>query len=189
MDKQRSYGQRVLLTGVLAVPPLLVAVMVFETTNTGLEGAADGFNVGRWFEGLFAALLLYLISLGVLLYWLRENKRLIYGLAETIFAVLFMVYNILDVAFDERLFQQAAPFVKTMSIFGAFAKVAAAFYVFVRGMDNIREGLKPHPQLARAWQFMSLKVVECEQKKNLYPWQNAKAKLPHQPSIADGPSN
>lgn len=163
MLKGRTFGQQVLLNVVVIGPPVLTMVTMFQTTDTGYRGPVI-VSVGQNWWPFFSAVMLNLLSFGVILYWLRENKRLIYGIAETAFAICFMVYNVIDFVFDERLFSQMMPFDKSMIVFGGFAQVAAAFYVFVRGMDNIGQSFK-NTRTERVWAWLSLKAIDNKEQK------------------------
>ena len=90
------------------------------------------------------------ISLGVTLYALRRRYRLAYGLAEVLVAgigVVWAFYNLLDKAENRSI----AYVLFSSGSLAYYLQLAGSLYVIVRGLDNVGEGLKPYPRLARKW--------------------------------------
>jgi cyanate permease len=97
---------------------------------------------------------------GLYLYYLRRRHRILYGLMELAISVVLIGVslalaweNILpsDVPqLSEKDFSvlKLVPWVAKLNI---VLPIAAAIYVFVRGLDNIGEGLKRFPVMAAQW--------------------------------------
>jgi hypothetical protein len=85
-----------------------------------------------WLRHFPAQLLvsLLLLAIGIGLFWLREKRRIVYGLMETCFAIV-PVHQAVGVAIGNR---------------EQWAIVVTALYVLVRGLDNIKTGYTSYPQ-------------------------------------------
>jgi hypothetical protein len=91
----------------------------------GLLTAITSFFSQFWINIIGVILILVV---GILLYLLRERKRVWYGCVEVVFAIAYGLYAINKV--------ETVGYIETISII-------AAVYLVVRGIDNIVEGLKP----------------------------------------------
>jgi hypothetical protein len=98
------------------------------------------------------SLILMLLLTAVLLYWLRERFRLIYGGIELVFGfiLLAVVVNSLSAAQSraclpiiggEILCRPSEGALRLDPPTSAWLAVAAAVYIIVRGLDNFGEGL------------------------------------------------
>lgn len=90
------------------------------------------------------------ISLGMTLYALRRCNRLAYGTIELMLAVIgvfLAFYNLLDKAESHTM---KGVFFSSSNL-PYYLQLAGSLYVLVRGLDNVGEGLKRHPQLAKLW--------------------------------------
>ncbi|MBB2697939.1 hypothetical protein EFD56_30295 [Rhizobium phaseoli] len=87
------------------------------------------------------------ILLSVILYWLRTNFRIAYGLIE----ILFAIAVIASIAY----FTPASALFDDFSIrpdqIGGITALFGAIYIFVRGMDNIANGLNGKLTADRLW--------------------------------------
>jgi hypothetical protein len=115
------------------VIPILFTIAGLYISNRGLDfpGAA-WLLLSLWTMGL--------ASLGIFLYMMRREARLLYGLIETaaglggIVAALLNAIRLLSGPPEANRFVGQNRFVALFSL-------AAAIYVVVRGLDNIGEGL------------------------------------------------
>jgi hypothetical protein len=90
--------------------------------------------------------LIFYFSLGGFwLYVLRCRARVIYGFVEVIAAVATFYFTVVD-----RFPQQNAQSTKDFSL--AWIQIAAGLYIFVRGLDNIGQGLAPGSWVHGIWQ-------------------------------------
>jgi hypothetical protein len=91
-------------------------------------------TIGFWVVSLLFA--------GTALYVLRRAFRLVYGLVEIAAAIgivsitFIRALELLPALIDWKQFDPLASA-------GTFLQLAAALYVFVRGLDNVEKGLKP----------------------------------------------
>jgi len=103
-----------------------------------------------------------LVCVGVALYALRTRFRLTYGILEVIISIGIMMLAV-D-SFAAALQSESAnalrkPVVGSLRWFPtsiAWLQIAAAVYIFVRGMDNIGEGLRDFPDhpIAQKWKAL-----------------------------------
>jgi hypothetical protein len=77
------------------------------------------------------------IVVGLLLYTLRCRAQFWYGVCEIVVAVV-VIYLVLRPAYDFPIFGGYSPFgMELQKSYG----ILAGLYIFVRGMDNIRNGM------------------------------------------------
>lgn len=108
---------------------------------------------------LFIAILMPL-TIGVFGYWMRENFRLSYGIIEVLVAVIALAATIPQVGFSLLDSAESDPMLRSIAIATAATQIAAAVYVFIRGLDNVGQGCKPFPKLDRWWQWLSLRPTQ-----------------------------
>jgi len=100
----------------------------------GSPGVPNAVFPPNFFLTIFLISTCYVLSLvfaGMALYILRRSFRLIYGVAEIFAAIGLMfvsMYNALGVLLEHSLVEVTAV--------SSLLQIAAALYVFVRGMDN-----------------------------------------------------
>ena len=134
-------GLRLLLPAIII--PILFIAAGFHISNNGLS-----FPGAVWI--LLSLWTLGLASLGVFLYMMRREARLLYGVIETlaglgaIVAALLNTIRLLGGPPDENLFAGQNRFI-------ALFLLAAAVYVVVRGLDNIGEGLRNGSKAESRW--------------------------------------
>jgi energy-converting hydrogenase Eha subunit C len=108
------------------------------------------------------------VSLGFWLYLIRLHFRVVYGLAEITFAVFTGL-----IAIAEHLNYTSILWWLPLSSAGFIGKIFAAYYVAVRALDNVANGLREHEsyyrkkgdewwekfwhRAARLWDFISFK--------------------------------
>lgn len=138
-----SHLRRIVLWTLTFLPVALVALGV-RFVDYGLEGF-----VGN----IYAALTCWTLGglcIGVVLYSMRREARLVYGVVETLFGIGAIVGTIINVVTifgtprDNLLFSG-------QDRFTAIFLMGAAIYVFVRGLDNVGEGSRDFPGLQRFW--------------------------------------
>jgi hypothetical protein len=171
MRKRFTKSQTILLLSVLLGPYLLIfAGGVIGLLAGWLENVGVVFaKVGIWLQ---------IFAIGLTLYWLRENRRLAYGALEVVFGLFLVakesIFAFIDtvgvrLASNIDLFTQselpepASPLV--------LLQVVAGFYVLVRDLDNIGQGLKGTKREKR-WTWFSLRKLENrdERIKAMLPW-------------------
>lgn len=123
----------------------------------------------------FAALsfVCMILSAGIVLYWFRENWRLLYGCFEVVvgFALASreigtVVYSMAGVFANEFLEDDAnAPvFATDLEVTVFILQLIAGLYVIVRGLDNIGQSFRGKPA-EKTWSWLSMKPGdELEQK-------------------------
>ncbi|MGR9178437.1 hypothetical protein ACU8OR_23195 [Rhizobium leguminosarum] len=84
------------------------------------------------------------LSLGFCLYLIRMHFRVVYGLAEITFAVFTAL-----IAMGEHLNYTSILWWLPLSNAGFIGKIFAAYYVAVRALDNVANGLKEHEDYHR----------------------------------------
>ncbi|MGR9465897.1 hypothetical protein [Rhizobium leguminosarum] len=84
------------------------------------------------------------LSLGFCLYLIRIHFRVVYGLAEITFAVFTAL-----IAIAEHLNYTSVLWWLPLSNASFIGKVFAAYYVTVRALDNVANGLKEHEDYNR----------------------------------------
>jgi hypothetical protein len=95
---------------------------------------------------LVACWFLSLCTLGSALYSLRTRYRLAYGIIELIIAIIIVFATMIDVL---NRFPSSSDLIPLLT--NTALPLIVALYVFVRGMDNIGEGLKTYPAIAQYW--------------------------------------
>jgi len=106
-------------------------------------------DASLWWLAMHGSLTLILCAVAAALYLLRSRYRLAYGLLESGVAVAVMFGSLFNPAFSSP--EPIAPeFGLPKSSLG-WLQVVVGLYVFVRGLDNIGEGLKLHPRAYACW--------------------------------------
>ena len=101
------------------------------------------------------------VVIGVLLYWLRERRRWAYGLLEIAVALVLLLLSIFHQA--PRPAADPATEVYSIPFLQSVLQTMAAWYVLVRGLDNLGQGLKTKfPAWNRRWEWFSLKPLQPE---------------------------
>jgi hypothetical protein len=101
---------------------------------TGLDHSYGGY--ARY---VFLATMPFgLVCIGMAFYALRRGHRIFYGCVEVLAGLVLAFYAILP----------------ALDYWGAkeIVTMAAAFYVIVRGLDNVGEGLKAYPNASAKWE-------------------------------------
>lgn len=148
----RSYGQIAFLA-LLVLLPFACFALSFRIQDE--QWQYDHPGRGHYYL-VFAAAVLF-VSIGMLFHILRENARLIFGMLEIIFSVIFFrsaitnADNILR-ALASNNFSFASDLVVILAL------LAAAVYVFLSGFGNVGRGVLGNPRLEKAWRWFSLKV-------------------------------
>ncbi|CAN2533389.1 hypothetical+protein [Methylocapsa aurea] len=84
------------------------------------------------------------ILFGAFLFFVRENRRLIYGAVE----ILFAIAVIFDAASKGRSIFEIEDLFAMPNVFDSFQprvvllQLGAAIYVLIRGLDNLKQGWK-----------------------------------------------
>jgi hypothetical protein len=97
------------------------------------------------------------IWLGLCMYILRSRHRLAYGILELVIAVGFLMFSFYHLAGAIVFHSSPTGVIFVASAerrYTALIAAAGAVYVFVRGMDNIGEGLKPYPKALAWWRWI-----------------------------------
>jgi hypothetical protein len=98
------------------------------------------------------------VVIGVWLYWLRESTRWFYGLIEIAAALVLLFLSIFFQVPREP--PQLGSSIYTVPFITSILQTLAAWYVLVRGLDNLGQGLKKYPTWHRRWQWVSLRPVD-----------------------------
>lgn len=93
------------------------------------------------------------VMMGIVLYWIRESSRVLYGGVEVAFALGLLAASI----FFHGQPTAARPFMAEAS---QWFQICAALYVLVRGLDNLGQGLRKYPAWDRRWRWLSLQRLE-----------------------------
>ncbi|MBZ9975509.1 hypothetical protein [Mesorhizobium sp. BR-1-1-10] len=107
----------------------------------------------------FAAGYLTFIVFGIVLYWMRENQRWLYGLVEiaAALALVFITLFFLGVGGPKP---DVGTNIYTIPFVTHLLQMLAAIYFLVRGLDNLGQGLRKFPVWNRRWRWLSLKPVD-----------------------------
>jgi hypothetical protein len=89
--------------------------------------------------------------MGIALYALRSRARLLYGSIEVALSILMMWFSLVDLIAKSDSHGFVDMGLQFSATYFGMLQVAAAIYVFVRGMDNCGEGLKRYPNLYERW--------------------------------------
>ncbi|MVO95111.1 hypothetical protein [Rhizobium leguminosarum] len=157
MFQGRTLGQKALIVGVTLFPTLLFYVPGWLSEGFIAEHEEIALSLILLILGVYAA------SLGIVLYWLRENARLLYGLVEVAFALVFIEVIMANFILGHDQATIKDGFERLVMTAGGTAQLAGGLYVFVRGLDNIGQGLKPFPRADRVWQYLSMKRLAEKQ--------------------------
>lgn len=95
--------------------------------------------------------ILGLLTVGTYLYFLRCRHRLVYGLIETAAAIAIIAVTLVSVLNGIGYKREAVGRFLWMEGVAPWLQLAAALYIFVRGLDNMGEGLKQHPRILECW--------------------------------------
>jgi hypothetical protein len=111
----------------------------------------DGYYPPIWLAALLA--FVFVNSIGIILYWMREHIRIVYGFVEILAAwviIFFTFGHQLESFADSKVWA-------VRDILAFWAPIAGALYVLVRGCDNFGQGMRAAgPTLRRVWNFFSL---------------------------------
>lgn len=120
---------------------LFVVLLFFMNWLTSGEASLQHYDTIRMVFPLF------LISISIILYWLRLNYRGLYGTLEIVFAVA-VFYGVSLSASSSAMFDAFS--IRQDQIAGITAFVGA-MYVFVRGMDNVANSLAEGGKALAVW--------------------------------------
>jgi hypothetical protein len=132
----------------LLIPSALALLFFF------LGGVAADYPVRFGRPNAITAIGLWVVGcgcIGIFLYMMRQEARLLYGCIEVIFAsgaLAAAVINAIQVLESAGRADMPAGQAKFVAIF----IIAAAIYILVRGLDNIGEGLRKHPGPNKRWE-------------------------------------
>jgi len=129
-----------------AIPTaLLIDSFLYPQPHDPLEGISTLIRYVVW---VWTASLVFA---AVALYELRRSFRLLYGLIEIVAAVALIYLTFKGASSLANLQLQRAPTERDYEMaFSNVLQIAAAMYVFVRGLDNTSAGLRPGSR-ARMW--------------------------------------
>lgn len=96
---------------------------------------------------------IFTICVAIMLYAVRENFRVLYGIVEIVFGISVSTYVWFSVSDEVVLIR---PYETPLDDYpsGLSAAMVAAFgavYIIVRGIDNVGTGLKKHPRFDAMW--------------------------------------
>lgn len=143
----RSYWQ-------IAFPALLVllsfACFAVSFRVQDEQWRYDHPGQGHYYQ--VAAAMVLFVCVGMLLHFLRESARIIFGLLEIIFSAIFFYSSITNTDNILRALT-SNHFTFASALVAVLALLAAAFYVFLCGLDNIGRGALGSPRLekVRRW--------------------------------------
>lgn len=169
-----SKGQRRWFHTLLAVPVLMLAVSII--IRIGEENWGWSLH-GR--EAFAVSFFLTTILAGFVFWFLREVARAFYGGLELIFALIFIYFTV---------FLQL-PKSGAQDLISTLAQLGGSLYVFVRGLDNLNQGLKDYPKVLPRWKWLTLaKLDKPEPPKPapVYPWTQNKLTATPNPSDSRG---
>lgn len=152
-----SEGQKTFRTVVTygAPLPMLIASLALELALT-YELPSSYLRVAIY--AVMASGFYLFIVIGILLYWLRESRRWAYGLIEIGVALVLLIFSI----FFHPPIPPPEPgaSIYTVPFVQSILQTLAAWYVLVRGLDNLGQGLTQYPVWRRRWQWFSLQPVD-----------------------------
>jgi hypothetical protein len=90
------------------------------------------------------------LILAIGFYWVRLNHRLCYGAIEILVALAGMLVATFPADTHALAIEEARPWGILAGGIGRIITEIGAIYIFVRGLDNIHEALKP-PTWREAW--------------------------------------
>lgn len=160
----RSYGQLILMTVILLFPWFILSWALAVYVN--LTGSWQSDNMAD--TGVFLVCLSF-TSIGLMLYWMRENLQILYGLVEILFGNLFLWFLIahwMQNANETVLTDDASAETVKLVLIPVALQICASLYVMVRGFDNVGKGLQKYPKLSAVWEWFSIRpqVDKREQK-------------------------
>jgi hypothetical protein len=124
---------------------VLIDRFLYPQPHDPLEGISVLFRYVLW---LWTASLVFA---AVALYELRRSFRVLYGLIEIVAAVALIYLTFKASSSIENLRLKRVPTESDYEMaFSSVLQIAAALYVFVRGLDNTSAGLRPGSR-ARMW--------------------------------------
>ncbi|WP_430256842.1 hypothetical protein [Neorhizobium sp. DAR64872/K0K18] len=151
-----SKGQRRWFNTLLSVPVLMLAVSTI--IRIGEEKLGWSFH-GR--EAFAFSFFLTTILAGFVFWFLREVARAFYGGLELIFALIFIYFTI---------FVQLPKSGAHQDLISTLAQLGGSLYVFVRGLDNLNQGLKDYSKVLPRWRWLTLAKLEKPKPVPVYPW-------------------
>ena len=153
----RSYWQIAFLVLLVLVPIVSMAISFGVQDEQWLYD-----NPGRSHHYLIIVTVTFFTSIGLLFYILRENARIVFGVLEVMFSVIFFRSALTVTDNILRTFLQGG-----VGLVSAIAFIlglcAAAIYIFLNGLDNIGRGLSGHPRLMKAWRWLTFRPVNRDQ--------------------------
>jgi hypothetical protein len=156
----RTVGQVILLIATVGAVPLMGFYIMYW------HELPDAVEESHLTPIAFTAVMI-LILISTILYWLRENLRIVYGLIEIAAAIALMYVGIIQAGdytiqyyytlFSLPLEDRKVQFLAAPTGLPTALQLATAVYVFVRGLDNIGQSLTPDARLRGVWQWLSLR--------------------------------
>jgi hypothetical protein len=117
-------------------------------------GIGFALTTGSEFPGqayfLFISWVMASLSIAVVLYMIRREARLVYGIMEALFGIGTILGTLLNLIAIQSRIEQNQLFAG-QDRFTAFFLIFAAIYVLVRGFDNVGEGLRKYPDVYARW--------------------------------------
>jgi hypothetical protein len=92
-----------------------------------------------WFLLLYILIVVVLISISVAAYQLRSKHRIVYGLIETMFGIMTIIYTVSQVLVNPYL-SGKAPIAEDVGS-TLIVQLVAGMYIIVRGLTNVEDGL------------------------------------------------
>jgi hypothetical protein len=112
------------------------------------------------------------IAIAILFYWLRLRHRLLYAVAEILFALGLTVVAWFPAERHEMLAEESSTWDHTVAWVSQKTTLFGAIYVFVRGLDNLDVGLQPFlPTWRDRWRWLHdavLRRAYSRDRLNLY---------------------
>ncbi|ACI54420.1 hypothetical protein Rleg2_1126 [Rhizobium leguminosarum bv. trifolii WSM2304] len=153
----RTIGQKALIYGVILFPALLLVVPSWLTSEERVAYFTEHQSLLIWL--MIAVIAIYTGSLGIVLYWIRENARLLYGLLEIVFAMVLIEFTVVNLLLSGHGPKIEDGFQMLFRTAGASAQFFGGLYVLVRGLDNVGQGLRG-TRFEKTWDYLSLKSVK-----------------------------